>query len=748
MEHCILHALLLLSLAAGAALGFGDAPSLFNVFGAIGLTCSLIPFAALARTLKDVHKSFVSFLLVLNCSFAIVALLVKGDSWAAILATTAFFIICLSTCGYFEKGFSAEKGRSVIRKPILVSSFLTFLTSGFCFAVFVYRFAERTPSAFALVSALVTALQCLCFAWLFVKMISADNIWLFKRVARTKPCGHPLGAGDLSSLDDPNLKFSAFFLSMLMTPSIYTRRIREDIKPRIGTFNVNTEYVVEVPKGLRDKDLVLPAIVQNKYELTSELTLTDCNGRRLQRLADGDTEKCLAKAIYLLLVRKVDQGSERIQLLAGRIASSVMGSFSHDEIKDLIKEINSLQSDEYVASIATFLKVMVRNFNEVKPICVRVSPAERVGANLSGLEEFDGFSPSDGFVCIKANRNVPLVPIRNKLSGNFDKFGRGFVRFLTKKRMTYYFNLGNADRARSYHLTFSGPDHSYYVESGIKVLSRSALPFIFAERMAMTNRYDQQSSRLYVRNGKGFCNAALLFSYEDRSHQPIQAVCASAALCLGLVCFVGFSYLRKEGTIFSEIGSMTVFFSVMTLAGLMSVWSTLGEKRSEEWLWLSAFATMLIPMLSLGYLVVYGATEWGFIGDGANTFGKMFWGSMVVLSYMVFLVTVAALFERVKQHGAFMYRTPKTYLLEDYDDPANLVAKPSGEAATVSRNPSPYYRLYDTAWSDGWLVPIWASCIDVYMTSTNAFMTFARNNCSGKVKIWLDGLSNLSVSGV
>ena len=63
----------------------------------------------------------------------------------------------------------------------------------------------------------------------------------------------------------------------------------------------------------------------------------------------------------------------------------------------------------------------------------------------------------------------------------------------------------------------------------------------FADKLIVSNRYDQQFSRLYIHEGRGFSGDALELSYEKCSHKPIAVLTMAAFLCLMVMMFIYFA---------------------------------------------------------------------------------------------------------------------------------------------------------------------------------------------------------------
>lgn len=350
-------------------------------------------------------------------------------------------------------------------------------------------------------------------------------------------------------------------------------------------------------------------------------------------------------------------------------------------------------------------------FWRIKPICVRTTVEPHL--EIEDTTQITKLSAKRGSVILHVEQNVPLIRVQNEASDMLTGLGRWAQRRLTKRRKSFYFSLANADRADSYHLSFSGPAQTYYAESEIVTINPGGV--LQAEKMTATCRCDQVDSRLYVKGGDGFHNAALSFSYEDTNHRSLQTICVSTAICLALVCFTAFKYVLSPSapdSSSSELQVVAIFFSVMTFAGLMSVWESLSGQRSEEWVWVSASVTMassLVGLADLIYLITRGEIQGTFVH-------QILWGSLMVVEFFIFLLVLCSLFYKVKLHSSFMSRVPLTRSIEN-----GKKSEETKETVTADKKQTKkekkkldeaemYYEdLIGNYWADGWLIPSWVA---------------------------------------
>lgn len=316
---------------------------------------------------------------------------------------------------------------------------------------------------------------------------------------------------------------------------------------------------------------------------------------------------------------------------------------------------------------------------------------------------------------MRVQQNVPLIRVRNEASDLPTRVGRWVQRRLTKRCKSFYFSLANADRAGSYHLSFSGPGQSYYAESEIVTIHPDGTP-LRAERMTATCRCDQVDSQLYVKGGAGFHNAALSFVYEGTNHRSLQTICVSTAICLVLICFTAFKFILPFDSLTgitekdTSLQIVAIFFSVMTFAGLMSVWESLSGQRSEEWVWVSASVTMASSLIGLADLI-YLITSNGTLG---LFFHQVLWSLLVLVEFSIFILVLISLFYKVKLHSSFMARVPLTRSLVRDASSGKRDAKKGAPHANKSDEKKGkkkfdeaemYYEdLVGCYWADGWLL--------------------------------------------
>lgn len=564
------------------------------------------------------------------------------------------------------------------------------------------------------------AIDMLFLAWLMAKVISASNKYFFKGVALSCTLQSQIDKilDRLAPAKTKNEALSLLLLTALLNPSKQTKRINESIRSSGRFFHIETEYEITVPPILQGETVVVPAAIQDKRELTFALKYTDEHEQTLERLKDTEAKQYITHSLAIAIKCLVGSTKSDALRISNTIASFILNSTRtpHERDANIQKTSEIIKADlailcrnskskpEEHDELEALVLTLLNGYWRVKPILVRAKakPTNHPQCANSALEKIAIGCSS---IIIRTSQNIPLIRVWNTASESITKGGRWLQRRLTKKRKSFYFSLANADRANSYHLSISGPENTYYAESELMKVNTNQST-VSAESMTATCRCDQSDSRLFVKNGHGFHNMALSASYEDTSHRAMQTICVSTAICLALICFTAFKYVfpflneSPSPCLHNDMQIIAIFFSVMTFAGLMSVWESLSGQRSEEWVWVSASITMfssLIGLTNVIYLTIINPDT------GFNFFPQIFlWATLVLVEYLIFLGILVALFHKVKLHSSFMSRTPLTRSLAEITN---------GDTHSDNEDEAEiYYRdLIGGYWADGWLVPSWVA---------------------------------------
>lgn len=591
-------------------------------------------------------------------------------------------------------------------------------------------------------------------SYFYTKLKSASNTYFFSRIFKATSFSAP----NISS--EPLIK-NYLLLATFISPSSFIARIRDEITPYVGSFGIKSEIEYDVPANLSKSNAInVPIIFQGKCELTRELTFSSPQGYSLHRLSDDDLKSVIQKELvsyfryhtYPSLVRLdpfVDflfsynrfQDDNQFKTQAMDAISQAFGLKNVDALDAFIR------TDHLHEDSVSFLKMLLNSYRFVKPIVIEVSSSR-------------GFSKR---FTVNVERHVPQVPLREYSSMRMELLIARIKRFFTKKRLHYYFGLGSADCARSYHLAFHGLSDCYLAGMNINAIGTD--DFCMAKEMNVSNRYDQQFSRLYIREGHGFSRAVLELSYERRSQRPVATLCFVSASCLVILAYLFISSgLSSHATVSAIInGDQTSHYasdlfrliSIVSAATIVSVWQTMHDYYAEEWLWLGVVAVAASTVLALVLgLILY------FCGD-SNGVIKFMWVLLICLVFLAFLGSSLALYGKIKLHGDLMSRVPVSRSLSDSSE-ATMVVKldsalhPESDFRatmtaqvdnswtlavqsyisdlpcdfTVSDRLSeyltsiyPYRCLIGPHWKDGWLVPIWASAVNPYHQPSNVYTT-------------------------
>lgn len=637
---------------------------------------------------------------------------------ALIVLISSLLIVAVSECA--QKGLrEVKRGKS--RFPVISMVGVGILCCGIYVAIICLRYSEGQSCW--LPSALMLMVVCSVFglAWLYTSRVISSNTSFFSRVCLS---GKPKWDIPDNCKNVPH----GFFLRALVDSSQYIPRIKESIRPDHGAYHLRTEYEFSIPScyihSSKDSSVVIPVLWQHKKELTNELKFEETSGTYVCRMNDSETFKYLNGCLQKWLKFHCKMSLEDSNQLSERIST---GMWADPDSYDWSGVINDIKGMPYEG----FVLELIRQSHYVKPVCACV--------------EKDAIK--SGRVTIVALRDVPLVPVVHLKENGKLSFGGRLRRFLTKHRMRYYFNLGNADRCTNYHLTFTGPSGTYLSDSSLKCVD-GKIDFCIAGTMRMNHRYDQENTRLYIKHGCGFSRVALMLVYEERSHRSLQALCAAATVSLVLFVYLGFRFVFGPAQNPVGVGDIALPLTALTLTSLLSLWEAMERQRAEEWLWILASGVFALSL----FMVLWFAFESASSTDN-NPFMpsaelRIAWFVSLGAIFSATLASFVALFMQIRQHGALMDRVPYTRCAQEDCFEKNLeldsllpnASLSNASGTKCASSPSipvnskysgldVYFPIIGKDWGDGWLVPVWSAYANPYNAGTVRFFNQAKDHC-------------------
>ena len=567
----------------------------------------------------------------------------------------------------------------------------------------------------------------------YVQTFTTFNKWFFRRIIH---CDSSVCVQSKQSNPDSQDNFMAF-LNMLGNPQAYFLRINDHIEPDHGSFMLRSEYEIQLDwVGEDESEIIIPITLQSKTELTNALHFESIDGSTIRRMSEKETRAYMTDALRSYLcdeqVPKKDADKMAEIAFAHMFDDFGLDFESEDDLEDFIGDsMRSIDPSNLLPEDArNFLANLLRELRYVRPICIKIKPTHTCHGGLR-------------LCCATTIRYVPMVPVRN--NWNFtDSIRRAF----SKHRMKYYFGLGNADRCRSYHLTFTGPKNTYLVESVLAYVGNRNR-FALASSMSISNRYDQRNSRLYIRDGRGFSKVALGLSYEERTHRPIQALCAQSIVSLIMLLYLSISHVFNAAAEGIGASDIAMIVGILALSGLVSVWEAMDRHRAEEWVWVLSASTLAASLVAVLVLVLGQEVNANqhLPGNGITyVYGgvwKFLWSGCLVWLAMTAMLSFLGLFKDVKQHGAFLDKVPYTTRIESSNNrlPVKDLLDEGGSSSIENPNSStvpessmrfPRYERYtdsikvyrgmiNDTWNDGWLIPTWVSLLDPYNADSEQF---------------------------
>lgn len=567
-------------------------------------------------------------------------------------------------------------------------------------------------------------------AWGFSVLGASSDPRVFSRVLAAEGLLDP---APFSSTDTAE----TLFINALMRPACFISRIREHVEPSVGSFRVHSEIEYEIPENLRSlNDLYLPVVFQGKCELSRDLRVSGPASTALRRIDDDGMVELFCDAI-------AGAGANRGW---PSIAQAHLHRFAREAFKYIDGETDAdfsrrwlVLSEEMNLTDSTqkeCLASLFMSLRYVKPICYEVHSGDTPAWNR-------------GYVTIEVDRMSPLVPVRSVPSSAIERSYLKAKRLFTKKRLHFYYGLGGADCARSYHLSMAGPPKTYLSSLSI-ARTGGETEFYMCEDIRISSRYSQKLTRVYIKRGRGFSHAALDIGFEMRLQRPVATSAVTAIAVLLTIAYLFVSFVGGESC------KVDVFkpLSVLSIGTIFSAWQAMDEYRAEEWLWLciavvaaASFVSIIMSMLTSLKLL-------------DNDFPVVIiWGVCLVASFASAVATSVALFSKIKLHGAVMDRVPKMRRAHPHDlsssrdiEFSDLINKQQEMLSSVDENDDTFhysgralraeeaaskgldmdyssglnrdamyaqdimqYRcLMSDRWSDGWLMTNWMSSINPY----------------------------------
>lgn len=325
------------------------------------------------------------------------------------------------------------------------------------------------------------------------------------------------------------LALSSFFLTALISPQAVLTSITDNITPRSRSLFVKSEIDVRIPYNLRASSFVVPVLMQERAGLPDDLCVE----------ASSDAIVCtlnLQETIdYLIGVFKVSFPYLKDNFeLCDKLRKYVSGTNDYDGEKpglNRAKEASGLYKaycdllqaesekskieEKHIEPIKQLFLGVLDTLLYAYPICARVR--SKIGAMERDTTTKDG-------LCFDSSvkRNARLVVYRSypltKVEPRFTE--REYIdkvfNWCCRRPMTLYYDLGNADRAQSYHFRAEGPEGTYFRFAGMKRFLDRKDNSLEADMAFLQRRHGQRHARFAVKDGFGFSDWTFMFGYDER----------------------------------------------------------------------------------------------------------------------------------------------------------------------------------------------------------------------------------------
>lgn len=501
---------------------------------------------------------------------------------------------------------------ATLRNTMVMVTVATTCLSVICVGVTFFCFGMYEIGLPSLTLAMALAVYAAFDAWLLGKIRLERNKWFFKMIVKAGKREETHADAPIFKLANRHIAEAAFFLTSLVNPAECVTRIREKVVPDASGCKIDEEIEFRIPDKMAlpmnarlPRTLAIPIALQGKSELTAGLEICAEDGSSLHKLNDSEMEIAVCDSLAVLLCSlskaipsKIKSGVREFYCAAMKDGlwegDNAFRSRKDEAVTNLVGSLGILD-DCHNKELKEFLSAFMDSFRFAKPICVKLE-----------------VTPASPFT-ITVSRITPLVPIRVKAirgvihdrKGGGAAFRARVMRLFTKRRRCYYFGLGNADRCKSFHLTFQNPCSSYLMNSAL--MARDGRNDIsFADRAVVTSRGDQNYFKMFIRNGRGFNRVSLFVSFLPRSHRTMAFMCWTAVISFVFLAYVALSCVPEFHGCrnAANVEMVTLCFAVLALSAVAAVWEAMERDRAEEWLWLSSGGSVVVAACALLYIVL------------------------------------------------------------------------------------------------------------------------------------------------
>ena len=356
------------------------------------------------------------------------------------------------------------------------------------------------------------------------------------------------------------------FIDLLSDSPKYVEQISETVEPSSRSTKITTEYTINLGHDVPGGSIVLPVSVAPRGQTEEGLTVTDGTGHRLTvfpyRSAIAYTAAVIRSGIAEAgedAVRRYETDDHLEREIVGFLARQ---SYDDDEspidqrlvaerFAQLARRVLNLPTDDesHLYRPVLALGALYRSY----PIVVSVTSAPVVSSVRGSIVDLTmqrrttpALSTAPGWFALFARAfsdlgPKPLAVLPRRLWFGFKNKLTHQLRLLLGVRSNRLAHpIGNASRARNYHLAITGPPDTYMARQSLESLRGWDGDYDLMDRVqALANpAVGQRHSHLYVTNGPKFLSRFLFSTaYFERTpgSMAIAFVAASTSLLLAVL---------------------------------------------------------------------------------------------------------------------------------------------------------------------------------------------------------------------
>jgi len=373
----------------------------------------------------------------------------------------------------------------------------------------------------------------------------------------------------------------AYLLDLICSPKTSIRRITDSVKFENRGFEVESTLVIDELPTERQSRYVIPVHWQQKSTPIDGLRVTGDDGKRISTISSVDANAILislADELAAQIVTRLSLQPADLDVLK-QLPRDVVVEAPRESLRRFVAELEmsggSVESiirdhtkDDDVAKYTILVGRLTENF----PILVAVPAVNNLGATAKAND--DGLLRTTRRISVRhVERDIAVLRAEGstkarRFVSRIEHWLEGALFVETTKATTA---IGNADRARSYHLLVHSPDGHYYHHMRLGRIVRDSVageaplvePMASAAEIDVSEPKLQPFGHLHLRNASETAGHHAVITFRERLPGSV----AEAVLASGLLTLLTTSVYVAHGGTFQGVFAAVVpvvFASILT----------------------------------------------------------------------------------------------------------------------------------------------------------------------------------------